>query len=109
MNKETIGLKTYETWNEVVRKIGGKRIKRISMSCCDNDSEYNEEIFENVILLKNSKYITLCTYRLNGRKLIDLTKLDEVVDLCFEYIYPDMYTMSYKELDGLFWKCIIEL
>lgn len=115
MSKKTIGLKTNETWNEVVRKIGGKRIKRISMSCCDNDSEcdndnkYNEEVFDNVILLKKSKYIALCTYRLNGRKLIDRIPIDKIIDLCFECVYPDMYAISYNELDGLFWKYIIKL
>ena len=108
MNKTTVELQN--TFNEIVKKIGGKRIKKCTYAVSSSSSFDNLKICtfdEDIMLLKNSDAIRFATYKLKDRKLLDEIYLSEIIDLNYQEISPTRFIIS--GFDNLFWKYTIEI
>lgn len=79
-----------EVWNTIVKQIGGKRIKSVTISCNTNNNFCSPDItisnslrIPDAIMLKNSKYMIFCTYNLRNRTAIFKTPISDITDICF--------------------------
>ena len=111
-----------ETWKKVVRKIGGKQIKELTITndLIESISDYEnyrdtrcptKTNICNAILLKSFD-VKFYTYQLNNRKEIFNANIDSIEWITFEEFSPKKYCITMIEYDGVFrmyWAFDIEL
>lgn len=94
-------------WNEVVRKIGGKRISKMSVTSWVNDeNKCTFDEFFDVIILK-SHQIRIYTYNPSDRQPVCVMEDFNIIQMDYKETAPGIYTITF--FDGAYWKLDIEL
>lgn len=99
----------HNTHTEIVKKIGGKKIKKFTSF----RSEYIDfedalmDIDENVVMLKNSNALCFCTYDIRKGETLLKTDVSTLTYLEFQQVSPNKFIIICN--DGLYWKFEIEL
>lgn len=117
--KMTSDSKFSEAWNDIVKEIGGKRIRKLTITSdlkenvSDDGNFINLDspvisIFEDAILLKDDN-INFYTYKINDRCEIFIADMDSIEWLNITKISPKQYRLSILEYIGLYWTLEIEL
>ena len=108
-----------EIWASIVKKIGGKHIKKFTMTCSTDENIKEEhfsnpydvmtDIVEDVILLKRSDTMEFCTYNLRDRSSIFDAEICNIEKLYFKEYSPKQYVISIVESNNLSWILEIEM
>ena len=107
MNKTVMDVQS--KWLEIVRKLGGKHIKKLT-STIDSLINRDDKIvdtYEDVMILKDSKHISICTYHLKNRDIIMNVDISNITELMFEKLSANKYLVAFN--DGFFTRLDIEL
>ena len=99
--------------NEIIKEIGGKKIKSLTTACNADGNFANPEVFkdtfENAILLKRSEALVFCTYNLNTRETIWETPTDNIESYFYYKDTKKRHLICLEEKEGMFWAINIEL
>lgn len=99
----------HNTYIEIVKKIGGKRIKKLTSARSEN-IDFRDAIIdidEDVVMLKNSNALCFCTYDSRKRETLLKTDISALNYLEFQQVSPNRFLIICN--DGLYWKFDIEL
>lgn len=108
MNNVTYDREVNDTLINIIKSIGGKKIKKFAFTCRGINGDYNNAYEEeNVILLKKANRLVFTTYNLMNRSTVFSTDDSNIKELHFRTIDSNNYEITL--FDGLYWNIRVTL